>query len=67
MGIVLALLISLVIYIIVRMFVKSDNDTFYYLYNWIQIAPITVLSINIYNLVFILVAPRLYLIEHFLK
>lgn len=67
LGIVLALLISLVIFIIIRVIVKNLDDTSCYLYNWIQIIPIAILGINIYNLVFVLVAPRLYLIEYFLK
>jgi len=67
LGIILFLIISLVVHLTIRWFAKEEDDNFYYIFEFFQIIPIIFLCVNIYQLVFILVAPKLYLIEYFIK
>jgi len=67
LGIVLCLIIALAVHIPIRWFVKEEEDESIYLFELINIIPLVFLCINIYNLVFITVAPKLYLIDYFIK
>jgi len=66
LGIILGLVIMTVIHLIIRRVYKSDEDPFIYIFEIFQIIPLVFLGANIYNLVFITTAPKLYLIEYFI-
>lgn len=65
--VVLMLIISYSIYIISKKVVKSIDDEFMYILNLFQIIPVIFLSFSVYKIIFISVAPKLYLIEYFIK
>ena len=67
LGIVLCLFISLLIHLSLRFFLKQEEKTEIYVFELFQILPLMFLIGNIYDLVFVLTAPKLYLIEYFLK
>jgi len=65
--VVLMLIISYVIYFVSKKVVKSMEDDFMYILNLFQILPVVFLLGSVYRIIFITVAPKLYLIEHFVK
>lgn len=68
LGLLLGFIIAIIINKIALKVSKHEEEEFvYYLINVLQFAPILIFCINLYDLVFILVAPKLYLIEYFVK
>jgi hypothetical protein len=65
--VVLMLIISYVIYFVSKKVVKFMEDDFMYILNLFQILPVVFLLFSVYRIIFITVAPKLYLIEHFVK
>lgn len=65
--VILMLIISYVIYFVSKKVVKSMEDDFMYILNLFQILPVVFLLVSVYRIIFITVAPKLYLIEHFVK
>lgn len=65
--IVLMLLISYVIYFISKKIVENADDEFLYIINLFQILPLILFCVSAYKVIFISVAPKLYLIQYFVK
>jgi hypothetical protein len=64
---VLMLIISYAIYFVSKKIVESAEDEFLYIINLFQILPFVFLLVSGYKIIFITVAPKLYLIEYFIK
>ena len=65
--IVLMLLISYAIYFISKKIVENADDEFLYIINLFQILPLIFICVSAYKVIFISVAPKLYLIQYFVK
>ncbi len=61
------LLISYVIYFISKKIVENADDEFLYIINLFQILPLIFICVSAYKVIFISVAPKLYLIQYFVK
>ena len=66
-GIITSLVITLLIHLIIRYFVRLEDDESIYTFEIFQSIPLIILITNIYDLIFVLVAPKLYLIDYFIK
>ena len=68
LGIILFLCVMLIVHLITRWFVKEEEDNSIYLSEILtNLIPFIFLCVSIHKLVFIYVAPKLYLIEYFIK
>jgi len=67
LGIILCVIFSIALHLFIRFFARRDDDDFVYIFESVQIVPLMFLGTNIYNLVYISIAPKLYLIEYFIK
>lgn len=65
--IILMLFISYAIFFISKKVVESADDNILYIINLFQILPLIFLCVSTYKVIFISVAPKLYLIQYFIK
>lgn len=67
LGVVFCLTIMFLIHFTIRYIVKLEDAKEIYIFEISQAIPIAGLFVYIYRLVFIIVAPKLYLIEYFIN
>ena len=67
LGIILSLSLAYALHKIIKYFSNEVNDKGVYIFEMFQIIPFVILCINTYELIYVLVAPKLYLIEYFIK
>lgn len=67
LGVILAIVISIGIHIGVKKLVEIEHDNTPYLLQFFQLIPLGILSYNVHYIVYISVAPKLYLIDYFIK
>lgn len=65
--IILMLLISYIIYFISKKIAENTDDKSLYIINLFQIFPLFFSGVSAYNVLFISIAPKLYLIKYFIK
>lgn len=63
----LTLIISFTIYFITKKIAEQDDDDSVYIFNLFQIFPAIFFCVSAYNIIYISVAPKLYLIDYFVK
>lgn len=63
----LTLIISFTIYFITKKIAEQDDDDSVYIFNLFQILPAIFFCVSAYNIIYISVAPKLYLIDYFVK
>ena len=67
-GLALTMLVVMIaLFLIIRIIARYEEDDSVYIFNLFQLLPLVFLVISIYEIIFITVAPKLYLIDYFVK
>lgn len=63
----LTIVISFTLYFILKKISERDEDDTILIFNLFQILPAVFFCVSVYNIIYISVAPKLYLIDYFVK